>query len=288
MTTINTNVPSMIAQRVLGMQNKALVISLERLSTGLQINRGKDDPAGLIASENLRAEKAAISAAIGNAERAEQVINVAEGGLQEIANLLVEVQSLVGASANEAGLSAEEKDANQLQIDSILQTIDRLANDTSFQGSKLLNGNFDYTTTGVAASLDDVTINAARLPDGGNLDVNVTVLTSGQTAVAFLSTGASYTPGGGALTIEVTGNDGVQQFTFASGSQQTDIITAVNAFSTALGVSAIANVTDGARIEFHSTMGRTGVQLASAPRRRLRRCRRSCRRGASGAGRRRW
>ncbi len=127
MTSINTNVPSMIAQRVLGLQNKSLVISLERLSTGLRINHGKDDPAGLIASENLRAEKRAIGSAISNAQRAEQVINVAEGGLQEIANLLVELQSLVAASANEAGLSSEEKDANQLQIDSILQTIDRLA-----------------------------------------------------------------------------------------------------------------------------------------------------------------
>lgn len=253
MTSINTNVPSMIAQRVLGRQNKALIISLERLSTGLQINRGKDDPAGLIASENLRAEKMAISSAIGNAERAEQVINVAEGGLQEVANMLVEVQSLVGASANEAGLSQEEKDANQLQIDSILQTIDRLANDTSFQGSKLLNGNFDYTTTGVAASIEDVTINAARLPDAGSLDVNVTVLTSGQTAVAFLSTGATYAAaGGGALTIELTGNEGVQQFTFASGTAQTEIITAINAFKEALGVSATASAVDANRIEFHS------------------------------------
>ena len=55
-------------------------------------------------------------------------MNVAEGGLQEINNLLLDLQALVGATANEAGISAEEKDANQLQIDSILQTIDRLAN----------------------------------------------------------------------------------------------------------------------------------------------------------------
>ena len=123
MSQINTNTPSMLAQRVLKMQNAALTVSLERLSTGLRINRGKDDPAGLIASENLRAEKKAITSAISNAERAEQVVNVAEGGLQEIQNLLVELQALVSASANEAGLSVEEKDANQLQIDSILQTM---------------------------------------------------------------------------------------------------------------------------------------------------------------------
>ena len=143
MSRINTNVSSLIAQRTLGMQNRSLTTSLERLSTGLRINRGGDDPAGLIASENLRAEKTAISAAIGNAERAEQVINVAEGGLQEISALLQELQGLVGESANDAGLSTEEREANQLQIDSILQTIDRLANATNFQGTKLLNGNFD-------------------------------------------------------------------------------------------------------------------------------------------------
>ena len=144
MSRINTNVSSLIAQRTLGSQNMGLNKSLQRLSTGLAINRGADDPAGLIASENLRSEKAAINSAINNAERAEQVVNVAEGGLQEVSNLLVELQSLVSSTANEAGVSDEEKDANQLQIDSILQTIDRIANATEFQGEKLLNGNFDY------------------------------------------------------------------------------------------------------------------------------------------------
>jgi flagellin len=254
MTSINTNVPSMIAQRVLGFQNKGLLVNLERLSTGLRINRGKDDPAGLIASENLRAEKKAIASAISNAERAEQVMNVAEGGLQEIQNLLVELQSLVAASANEAGLSQEEKNANQLQIDSILETIDRLANDTSFQGTKLLNGSFDYTTQGVPSTLSDVLVNQARLPDGGTLDVNVTVLQSAQTAQVFLSTGVSYSGGDeGSITIEVTGNEGVQQFTFASGTSQTSIISAINSFRDSIGVSAAQSATDSARIEFNST-----------------------------------
>ena len=127
MSRINTNVSSMLAQRNLGNQNVGLNKSLQRLSTGLRINRGADDPAGLIASENLRSETAAINSAITNAERAEQVMNVAEGGLQEVSNLLVELQSLVSSTANEAGVSSEEKEANQLQIDSILQTIDRIA-----------------------------------------------------------------------------------------------------------------------------------------------------------------
>ena len=65
MPRINTNVSSLLSQRVLGQNNLQLSNSLERLSTGLRINRGKDDPAGLIASQNLRAEKSSINAAIG-------------------------------------------------------------------------------------------------------------------------------------------------------------------------------------------------------------------------------
>ncbi len=245
MSRINTNVSSMLARRVLNFQNKHLTTSLERLSTGLRINRGADDPAGLIASETLRAEQKAINAAISNAQRAEQVANVAEGGLQEINNLLVELQSLVGSTANDAGVSAEEKEANQLQIDSILQTIDRVANATSFNGTKLLNGNFDYTTTGVnAALLDDVSINSARLSDaaGATIDVTVDVSTSAQTGTLYLSTGANLANGNnGALTIEITGLDGVQQFTFASGTAQADIVTGINTFKDSIGVSAIVS-----------------------------------------------
>ena len=63
MSRINQNISSMVAQRTLGSQNMSLNKSLQRLSTGLRINRGADDPAGLIASENLRSEKAAINAA---------------------------------------------------------------------------------------------------------------------------------------------------------------------------------------------------------------------------------
>ena len=270
MTQIVTNVSSMIAQRVLGMQNKALSISLERLSTGLRINRGKDDPAGLIASENLRSEKKAIAGAIKNAERAEQVINVAEGGLQEIANLLVELQGLVSESANEAGLSTEEKDANQLQIDSILQTIDRLANSTSFQGTKLLNGNFDYTTSGIVTTLlQDVTVNSVKLADNATLAVSVSITQSSRTSMVFLSTADPYSPGGGALTLEITGNDGVQQFTFASGTSQADIITAINGFKDAIGVSAAVSrgadggTSDTDRVELRS-VGYGGTDFVRA------------------------
>lgn len=254
MSRINTNVSSMLAQRVLGNQSRGLVTSLERLSTGLRINRGADNPAGLIASENLRAEKAAISAAIGNAQRAEQVVNVAEGGLQEINNLLLELQSLIGESANEAGVSSQEKEANQLQIDSILSTIDRIANSTSFNGTKLLNGNFDYTTTGVAASLKNVEIQSAKLSDsGGAMAVTVQVTQSAQRGEVFFYTSSALNNGGdGSITIEVVGNKGSQQFTFAEGTTQANIIAAINTFTEATGVHA-STTASAVRVQLRST-----------------------------------
>ena len=104
MSRINTNVSSLIAQRVLRKNNESVNKSLERLSTGLRINKGADDPAGLIASENLRLEKAGIAQAIDNAERASNIIGTAEGGLAEVSSLLTELQTLVGQAANTGGL----------------------------------------------------------------------------------------------------------------------------------------------------------------------------------------
>jgi flagellin len=245
MSRINSNVPSMIAQRVNAMNNRALSGTLERLSTGFRINRGADDPAGLIISENLRGEIKGINSAIGNAQRAEQVMNIAEGGLQEISSMLIEVQSLVGQTANEAGISAEERDANQLQVDSILSTIDRIANSVSFQGTKLLNGNYDYTLSGgytAASGFGDVSINSVKLSDnpGSFREVTVTVNQSAQTARVglLLSAGVLENGGSGSVTFEVAGARGSQQFSFASGTTAATMRDAVNAFTEALGVSA--------------------------------------------------
>src|SRR3954454_20943256 len=135
MSRINTNVSSLIAQRVLKKNNDSLNTSLERLSTGLKINSGKDNTAGLIASENLRAEKSGITQAIDNAGRASNIIGTAEGRLSEVSNLLTELQSLVSQSANTGGLSPEEISANQLQVDSILNTVNRISQATAFQGT---------------------------------------------------------------------------------------------------------------------------------------------------------
>ncbi|MEX0654284.1 MAG: flagellin [Phycisphaeraceae bacterium] len=252
MSRINTNVGSMLAQRVMNQQNMSLNKSLERLSTGLRINRGGDDPAGLIASENLRSEQAALSAAISNAERADQVVNVAEGGLQEINSMLLEVQSLVGESANDAGLSTEEKEANQQQIDAILQSIDRIASTTSFQGTKLLNGSFDFQVSDVDSGVQDLKVHGAKL-GSEEMDINVIVDQSAQTAglyVNFSATTVSLASGETTFAIEVGGKDGSRLFEFADGQSLDDAADQINSFKGITGVSA-AVVSNG--LELRST-----------------------------------
>ena len=253
MSRINTNVPSLLSQRILNQQNTGLTTALERLSTGLRINRGADDPAGLIASENLRAEEASIEAAIGNAERAELVVNIAEGGLQEINNLLTEVQSLVGQSANDAGLSLEEKEANQLQIDSILQTIDRISDTTSFQGTKLLNGTYDFTLEDQATTVAEVKVNGAKIATDDQRDVKVLVTQSAQNAGLNLAFGASGTLDLSApdatFVFDLAGKIGSREFSFASGATVTDIAETVNTFSELTGVSATVS---GSNVRFDS------------------------------------
>src|SRR3954470_289867 len=160
MSRINTNINSLQAIHRLGTNQASLQTSLQRLSSGLKINTGKDAPAGLIASETLRSEIAGINQAIDNSQRANNVINTAEGALGEVSSLLLEVQGLTNQAANAGALSPDEIKANQLQVDAILNSINRIGNTTQFNGVKLLNGSLDYTTSGLATSAINVaTIN---------------------------------------------------------------------------------------------------------------------------------
>src|SRR3954465_10714914 len=183
MARINTNVSSLTAQRGLSQSQKAMSTTLQHLSSGLRINRGADDPAGLIASEGLRSEISGINQAIDNSSRASNVISTTEGALSEVASLLLNVKSLVVQAANTGALSPDEISANQLQVDSAVQSITRISNTTTFAGLHLINGSLDYVTSGVnTAQLKSVAVNQANFGTHGTIPVQVDVLTSATTA----------------------------------------------------------------------------------------------------------
>jgi flagellin len=193
MTRINTNVSSLVAQNTLGRSNASLNEALTRLSTGLRINTGKDDPAGLIASENLRSDITSIRRAISNTDRANQVIATADSALGQVSSLLNDIRGLVTESANTGVLSAEQIAANQLQLDSSLEALNRIAQTTEFQGRKLLNGSLNFNTTGGANfnRVTDLQIDQANLGATGSVAVNIaisSVATRAQVDVANIPT----------------------------------------------------------------------------------------------------
>ncbi len=247
MSHINTNVTSLIAQRVYSKNQDSVNTSLARLSTGLRINSGKDDPAGLIAAQALAQQQTGIATAISNGTQAGNVVGTAEGGLNEVSSLLTQLQGLVSSTANTGGLSTDEISANQLQVDSILSTINRISSSTNFKGTKLLNGNFDYTTSSVTASkVGNLRVNSALVPDGGTKAVVVNVTQSAQTGGLVYNSGTTTT----SITINLTGNKGSQQLSFAAGTTVTSITTAINGVKAATGVSAALS---GAAVKVNST-----------------------------------
>ncbi len=234
MTRINTNIPSMIAQGRLRTNTNDLQTRLERLATGLRINRGKDDPAGLIASEILRSEIKAIDQAIDNSQRAINVVSTAEGAINETSSLLLDLRALLVSSANDGALSPEEVEANQLEIDSLIASIDRIANTTSFGSKKLLDGSLGYTVSGVnTTSLESVSVFSAKVPENGVRNVVVQVTASAEAASQQITASAT-----GAAAIEITGKQGTEILSFASGTTIAQIQTSINAVSDTTGLSA--------------------------------------------------
>ena len=254
MSRINTNIPSLNALTKLVGNNADLTMRLQRLSSGLRINTGKDDPAGLIASENLRSEMAGLSAGISNSVRASSVIATAEGALNEISALLIDIRELLVQSASKGGMSGEEIDANQLQVDSAINSIQRIANATEFEGMKLLNGNKAYTISGISATrLDDVRVNSAKLIDGAAMTVNVKRLSAADTGLVRIS-GAGVS-GTQPITLKIGSGRGTTELSFAGSTKISAMIYAMNQVKEITGVSAVlhstaTNVADLRSVDF--------------------------------------
>jgi len=235
MTRINTNVSSLNAQKTLARSNAELQQALTRLSTGLRINSGKDDPAGLIASEMLRSDMISTQTAITNSERASQMIATADSALGQVSSLLNDIRGLISEAANEGAMSQEQIDANQLQVDSSLEAIDRISQVTQFQGKRLLDGSLDFITAGVNSSqLTGVQLDQANVGPQNQIDVSVKVETQ--------ATKAQLTYNGNVLAsdvvLEVGGSKGFEAFSFGAGSTVADMKTAINLVSDALGITA--------------------------------------------------
>jgi len=137
---INTNIQALTALRNLNTTSQMYGQSVTRLSTGLRINSAAEDPAGLIISENFRAQISSLEAAQRNNQDAINMAKTAEGALDEVSRLLRDARSLAISSSNTGVVSASQLQANQVQLNSIIESITRISTSTSFGTKRLLDG----------------------------------------------------------------------------------------------------------------------------------------------------
>ncbi len=163
---INHNLSALNANRNLNNTQNALAKSMQKLSSGFRINQGADDPAGLVISEQFRAQIAGLNRAIGNSEGSISMIQTAEGALNEISNLLISMRELAIHAANEGFNDADQLAADQAEIENAITTVDRIAANTQFGTKKLLDGSKDNIATITSANSSDLTISSSKLSSG--------------------------------------------------------------------------------------------------------------------------
>ena len=152
--TVNTNVASLTSQRNLSGSQDMLKTSLERLSTGLRINSAKDDAAGLAISERFSAQIKGLNQGVRNANDGISLAQTAEGALGEVTNNLQRIRELAVQASN-ATNTATDRAALQNEVSALVAEIDRVATQTAFNGTKLLNGGFTGAVFQIGANAGD-------------------------------------------------------------------------------------------------------------------------------------
>jgi flagellin len=225
------NVSSLTAQHNLDRTNTMLNRSLERLSSGLKVNRGADGPAALVISEQQRAQISGLRAAIANTSKAISVVQTGEGALNEINALLLKIRSLAVDSSNSGANDAASLAANQEEINNAIRTINTIAANTQVGSRKLLDGSAGYT--GSATDPDVTFLKATGSAPTGLSAVNVTTA----------ATRANLTGGNAVGTLandEILLINGVT-IQLANGDNIAAVVSKVNAFTSQTGVVAEDN-----------------------------------------------
>ncbi|MBC7339105.1 MAG: flagellin FliC [Firmicutes bacterium] len=142
---INSNIEALNAHRHLSLISSQLAKSMERLSSGLRINRAADDAAGLAISEKILAQVKGLNQAVRNAQDAISLVQTAEGALQETHSILQRMRELAVQAANDT-LTSDDRTAIEKEVAQLLQEINRIAGNTEFNTIKLLDGATVATT----------------------------------------------------------------------------------------------------------------------------------------------
>ena len=235
--TITNNVASLNAQGSLNRTSNALSSSLQKLSTGLKINKGADGPAALVISEQQRAQIAGLKTAIDNTNKAVSLVQTGEGALNEVNSLLTKVRSLAVDSANSGVNDSTAQAANQAEIKNILSTVDRITGTTKFGSKNLFDG-----SAGVSGTTSDTDVTFLKA---------TTDSVSGTYAVAVTTQGEKANVEAGTAQAANLANDenlsvNGTQIKLTKGLSQQQVIDKINEYSSQTGVTADAGGTAGA------------------------------------------
>lgn len=219
--SVNTNVASLNAQMNLAKSTGRLNQSMERLSTGMQINKAGDSAAGLVISEMQRKEISGLSGAIKNIERGVNAVQTAESGLGEINDLLLKIRSLAVDSANVATNDTASLAANQAEVDKLALSITRISDTTKFGTKNLLDGSYSAQQFQIGAFSGENTTLTIADTDATALSINLldVTTTAGSNAAitsidAAISTVATARGSLGAFqsgTLDATKNNNMSQ-----------------------------------------------------------------------------
>ena len=210
---IFNNIPSLNAQRLLGINNDRLAVSVERISSGIRINRAADDAAGLAISEALRSDIRALRQAVRNANDGISLINVTEGALNEQSSILIRLREL-SSQASTGTVGSVERATIQLEFDALRLEIDRITNTTAFNGQKLVDGSLASTVSSGSQILIQVGLDSgvdSRI--NLNTQVNLTAVNASSLLIAELS----LTTAAGALTALDVINNAISDVTQSRG-----------------------------------------------------------------------
>jgi flagellin len=238
--SINTNTAALGALYSLSGNDSMLSQSIQRLSTGLQINTAADNPSGLIISQGFQAQIAGINGAINNSQSAINYLKTADGALGQIGSLLQSAYGLSVDASNTGVISASQAQADNVQLQQIVSSISNIAATTQFGTKFLLNGSSGVSaavTNGADLSSLNIggTFNGVALTAGGA--ANLTVTTAATQAITTL-TGTFATAGtavahAGSFTINGT------TFTATAADTATTIVNKINQSSAQTGVVAV-------------------------------------------------
>jgi flagellin len=236
---INHNIAALDAQRNLSQTTRSISGVMEKLSSGYRINRAADDPAGLVISEQFRAQIAGLNKAISNSEGSINMIQTAEGALNEISSLLVSMRELAIHAANEGMNDANQLAADQAEIENAIKTIDRIASNTQFGTKKLLDGTKDNVATITTADTSGLTVLKSYLTSGSH-SITATKTADSSATLNTTSLGISLSSTGTPADLEEKiHNIDVLQAS-AGAEKASDAVAVADAFGNGLKLAATA------------------------------------------------